>query len=1155
MNGTTAVNDASAGVLLVGSGYGALKVAEDLAQAGVRVVWATRAHHFLELPESLKRIPDWPEDLDFQFRPLYLRVTRHPLVTPLTQTRLTALEPASGGFRAVLEQDPIYIDYDLCTGCGRCIEVCPLAEAGRPPLTRTPPYCPSRALELDKRQTPPCRLNCPLGINVQAYLALTAAGRFQEALDVIREDNPLPGVCGRVCDHPCEAACRRGELDEPVSICAVKRFLADYEAAAASNTSARPTPAFAAMAGPAPDARPTPGPSRAQSGRVAIIGSGPAGLTAAYYLAREGLQPTVFEALPAAGGMLRWGIPAYRLPRAVLEAEIEAIVQEGVELRLGTRVGLDVTLEELQRDFDAVLVATGAARSAEFAVPGADAWGCFGAIEFLRAHHQGQTPEVGRRVAVVGGGNSALDAARTALRLGAEVTVFYRRACEEMPAEESEVAAAQAEGVRFEFHCSPTRVLVEKAGPREPGRVVGLELVRMRPGEDDESCRPRPVPVPGSEFQVAADTVIYAIGQATDLDFWRQLQDWDQARGTISVDTSLRTGHPKLWAAGDVVTGPSTVVSSMAQGKKAAKVISEHLTGRPAAIRDVPPRPHGCGEHDPIADDLPQLPRQEMALRQPRVRRKDFEEVALGLTEEQVLAEARRCLQCAVCCECSSCVEVCSHIGAIDHDRQARRLEFTPAAVIVADERELPSQDHRERPGVFFIAGTTDDLLSVMVAGSAAAGKALTLAKPAPSRPLPASVRPREKSAETRLGIFLCTCNGTLAPPAVLARILEMAAHVPEMIHTQLLVSACHPNGSKDIADAVRRHRLNRVILASCACCPLEFQCISCNDQRNRTRLHLFDEQGLDRSSFEMINLRDHLAGGHFTEAELVRRAQDLLRGALLRMRYLGPLRQGVTEMGKNVLILGATQIGVSAALNLDLQGFRVRLVDSCKVAAEGARPAGERHSGGIGDVTPSLRAALERSGVNRIEHAVIQKISGHIGDFKVKALVGDRKVTWQADVVCLTDERVLSLAIPEDLAGLKKFYRYNFAFFHSPQPGLYRVLPRTLTRVNEFEAGAALAAQVARGSAEAFLKDHELSPKVDPDRCRGCGRCVEICPFDAVRLRPGSNGAYVAEVLRYNCVGCGGCVGRCPVTAMDMPYFSNKLLEEMLVGTLRGGS
>jgi heterodisulfide reductase subunit A-like polyferredoxin len=514
------------------------------------------------------------------------------------------------------------------------------------------------------------------------------------------------------------------------------------------------------------------------------------------------------------------------------------------------------------------------------------------------------------------------------------------------------------------------------------------------------------------------------------------------------------------------------------------------------------------------------------------------------------MAEARRCLQCSACCECRSCEEACAEVGAIDHFREPRRLEFISPAVIVVDDQEMPPGRHDELPGLLRLGEFNQDIMTMMVAGSASAGRALALAKPLRSVTAPEPPPTRSLSQGTRLGIFLCTCNGTMAPAPVLARILEMAARVPEMAHTQLVFSACHPRGSAQIADAVLKHELDRVILASCACCPLEFQCISCNDQRNRTRIHLFDEHGLDRSMFEMINLRDHLSGDHFTEADLIRRAQDLFRGALIRMRYLGPLRQGVTEIGKDVLILGASEIGVSAALNLDLQGFRVRLVHRCgtaeRPAAAAARPPGP-------ETMAALDAAVTGGGIDHVPEAIIDEVSGHIGDFRVRASVDGKPLVWHADIVCLTDENVLSLAIPEDLAGLKKFYRYNFAFFHSPQPGLYRVLPRTLARVSEFEAGAALAAQVARGSAEVFLKDHELSPRVDPDRCRGCGRCVEICPFDAVHLRPDGSGAYTAEVLRYNCVGCGGCVGLCPVTAMDMPYFSNRLLEETLADALQG--
>ena len=1109
-------------VLLLGSGYGALKVAEDLAQAGIPVIWVTRAQHFLELPKGVEQVPEWPIDLNFQFRPLYLRVTRHPLVTPLTRARVSSLEKIAEGYRVVVDQDPIYVDYDLCTGCSRCMEVCPLERQGRLPLSRTPAYCPSRALELDKRKISPCRLECPLGINVQAYMALTAAGRFEEALDIIKEDNPLPGICGRVCHHPCEASCRRAELDQAVAICDVKRFLSDYQAEHGSDLEGR-----ASRVSPAE-------PSRKE--RVAIVGSGPTGLTAAYYLAKAGFGVTIFEALPEAGGMLRWGIPSYRLPRNVLDGEIQDILAMGVELKCNSRIGKEIRLEELDREFDAIFLAAGAQKSAVLGISGNDTDGCFGAIELLRAFHSREKIDVGKKVAVIGGGNSAIDAARIAVRLGADVTIFYRRERQDMPAQETEIASAEAEGIQIEYRVGPTRVLTQN------GKASGLELVRMELGEEDDSGRRRPEPIAGSEFQVGADTIISAPGQSPHLDFLTDGSGVEVSLNTIRVDNGLKTRNPKIWAGGDVVTGPSAVVASMAHGRIAAGKIIEHLTGLPSPFAELPFRLRGAGEYTTISEDLPQQPRQEMALRQPKVRRRDFEEVGLGLTMDQAMAEARRCLQCSACCECRSCETVCSDVGAIDHLRTPTSFEFFSPGIVVANDQEMPAVNFNELPGIFRAGEFKADLMRLMNTGSACAGQAIALALPLRSKAIPEPIRSAKLPDEVRLGVFLCTCNGTMAPSSVLTRILELAAKGPEVAHREMIFSACHPRGSDRIAAAVKEHRLTRVILASCACCPLEFQCISCNDQRNRTRIHLFDEHGLDRSSFEMINLRDYLSVEDLSEEEMVHRARDLYREAFIRTRFLGPLRQGVTEIGKNILILGGSETGISTALNLDLQGFQVRLVHRCQLPKSPP-------------ITTSVSARSMIAGQNIVheDYATIEEISGHIGDFKIKARVDGKPVRWRADIICLTEENVLSLAIPEDLIGLKKFYRYNFAFFHTPQPGVYRVSSLTLSRLNAFEAGAALAAQVARAAAEVFLKDHELSPRVDPERCRGCGRCSDICPFDAIHLRSNKQGTYTAEVLRYNCVGCGGCVGRCPVTAMDMPYFSNRLLEEIVSGVLEG--
>jgi len=1044
------------------------------------------------------------------------------MVTAMTHARIEAIKRGPDGYRAVIVQDPVYIDYDLCTGCGRCMDICPLKNTSHPPLQRTPAYCPSRALDLDKRKMSPCRAQCPLGVNVQAYMALTAASRFEEALAIIREDNPLPGICGRVCHHPCEDACRRSMLDQAVAICSIKRFLADQE-----------------LAKGRPHLPVTLKPRREE--KVAIVGGGPAGLSAAYFLNREGFRVTIFEAHHEAGGILRVGINAFRLPRTILNEEIQAIIDAGVEIKTGTPVQ---SIKDLfNRGFRSVLLSTGAHRDLRLNIPGEEVEGVYGALEMLKNLNTGKDPNVRGQVVVIGGGNSAIDAARSSVRIGAEsVTICYRRKRSDMPAHTSEIKGALEEGVKIEYLVAPVRIV------RRKGKVWGLTMIRMKLRGIDKSGRRKPEPITNSEFFQPADTVIIATGQKphvgeTVLD-GRFLVD---KGGRVSVDTNFSTSHPGVFAAGDVVTGPATVVGSMAQGRHAAARVVEYLTGIFPSWGLPPDESLGTGEHVEIAKDAPRKFRPKMSQRQARERKVDFEEIELGFTANQAVAEAQRCIQCRSCAECRICESVCSEIGAIDHFRPSRTLSITSPAVIVASDEEVAHLALPDQEGVYRVGDLrrATDLVNVLIAGSASAGQSMAECAPlrvakAPERPL--SV---EHDRDLRFGVFTCTCNGTLAPQGVLERIRDMGARMPGVIHSELILSACHPRGADRIAAAVHTHALNRVVLASCVCCPLEFQCISCNDQRNRARIHLFDRLGLDRSRFETINIRDHLGTADSSEDVLLERMRDFLREAFIRARFMGPLRQSVTKIGNRILILGGSEVGLSCAMNLDMQGFKVRLVHRCAIHEEPELPEEIR-------ARPVTRIAGKY--ITHVDEAAIEGIKGHLGDFTVTVRENGVRKHFSADIVCLADLNVLSLAIPVGMFGLKKFYRYNFKFFHSPQIGVYRVMPRTLKRVTAFQAGAALAAHVATTAAEAFLKDHELSPRVDKDRCRGCGRCVEICPFDAVRLVANERGFYTAEVLRYNCVGCGGCVGRCPVTAMDMPYFTNRLLEEIVAETLAGG-
>lgn len=432
----------------------------------------------------------------------------------------------------------------------------------------------------------------------------------------------------------------------------------------------------------------------------------------------------------------------------------------------------------------------------------------------------------------------------------------------------------------------------------------------MELGEKDDSNRRRPIPILGSEFQAEADTIISATGQSPNHDFMMDGISTVGYRKTIQVDDGLKTRNPKIWAGGDVVTGPSTVVASMAHGRIVAGKIIEYLTGLSSPIAELPVRMRGVGEFTTISEDLPQQPRQEMALRQPKVRRRDFEEVGLGLTTDQAMAEARRCLQCSACCECRSCETVCSDIGAIDHFRTPTSFEFFSPSIIVADDQEMPVVNFNELPGIFRAGEFKADLMSLMNAGSACAGQAIALAKPLRSRAVPEPMRSAKLADEVRLGVFLCTCNGTMAPETVLTQVLELARKGPEVAHVEMIFSACHPRGSDRIAAAVKGHRLTRVILASCACCPLEFQCISCNDQRNRTRIHLFDEHGLDRSSFEMINLRDTLSVEDLSEEEMVHRSQIFFGRLLSGLVSSVPSVRGLPKLERTSLSLAVLKPG-----------------------------------------------------------------------------------------------------------------------------------------------------------------------------------------------------------------------------------------------------
>ncbi len=472
--------------------------------------------------------------------------------------------------------------------------------------------CPSHACEALAPVS--CSSACPAHVNVPEYVALVAEGRFADALDLIRRRNPFASVCGRACHHPCEMFCRRGEVDEPVAIRHLKRFVTD-------RVKAPGTP---------PQWQ---GPRR---GRVAVVGSGPAGLTAAYFLALMGREVKVFEARDVIGGMLAVGVPEYRLPRDVLQRDIDYIRRAGVEIETGHPVESVQALRDA--GYDAVFVAAGAHRSYRLDISGEDSQGVHDAVAYLRQAAMGQLGETPGRVVVIGGGNAAIDAARTALRLGAEaVTVLYRRTRAEMPAIRDEIEEAVMEGVDFRFLVTPVEFLTEN------GRLRAVRCTEMELGEADEGGRRRPVPRDGAEQTFEADQAIVAIGQRPELGFASAGGHLTVSRGRAVVDPVTQHGGGGLFVGGDAVTGPATIVEAIAAGQRAAQAIDVFLGGEGELPAD-----HGwASPGKPEPDESPDAARRRpIRARSPRKRIGDFEEVVKGYTLRAACDEARRCLRC-----------------------------------------------------------------------------------------------------------------------------------------------------------------------------------------------------------------------------------------------------------------------------------------------------------------------------------------------------------------------------------------------------------------------------------------------------------------------------------------------------------------------------
>jgi len=714
-------------VLVIGSGIGGMESSIKLADMGHKVLLVEKEASVGGRMILLSKVFPTLDCASCISGPKMSSTINHPNITTKNYSEVMGIERDAGGlFHAKVKENSTFIDWAACTGCSQCETACTVAVpdqfnydlvARRAAYIAFPQAVPKKAV-IQRAGTSPCIDTCPAGIKAHGYVSLIRSGKYEEAFQLVLDATPLVGTLGRACYAPCESECSRGDLEAAIPIRRLKRFIADRH--------------YAQVDGPGIEL------PESNGKRVAIVGSGPAGLTAAWQLARLGYQVRILESQAQPGGFLRHALPTYRLPQEVVEQDIANVTALGVEIVCSTPVH---DLEALKaQGYDAVLLATGTPLATSLGVPGEESDGVLTGLDYLRKVSLSEAPDLtGKRVVIVGGGNVAMDTARTARRRGAlEVTVAYRRGREEMPAHVAEVDDAEKEGIAFEFLVAPVSVV--SAG----GKVTGLRCQKMVLGQPDPSGRRRPEPVAGSEFVIGCEAVISAIGMAPDHAPYEGLTTL--AKGNrITVDpTTLQTEVPYLFAAGDVTTGPSDITRAVGAGRRAAFTIDNFVQGRALGIfpalddllgvvdkKEVLARQTTYTERKPVAGGITFSPAPC-----------DFGELEPAMTEAEARAGAAGCLDCGVCSECQECVKACP-ADAIHFGKRDKTTDFTVGAVVVSTGYKLFAADLKPEYGygtyANVITGTQMDRLL------------------APTRPFNTILRPGDGKVPDRIAYVSCT--------------------------------------------------------------------------------------------------------------------------------------------------------------------------------------------------------------------------------------------------------------------------------------------------------------------------------------------------------------------------------------------------------------
>jgi len=1103
------------GALIVGGSVAGLQAALDLADSGIEV-------HLLESSSFIdnKSASTVPRHL---LNARILEVSKHSNVTVWTDTSINHVEGNVGRFQVELRRLPRYVDLTKCTGCKDCIEACPVTVPGKEHkavyiLEGSQPEC----AVIDKMGKSPCADACPGGIHVQGYIALIAQSRFQEALDLIREAIPFPGICGRICIHPCEVNCRRKEVDTPVAIRQLKRFIADWEL---KNVGKNHTKR---------NSNPLP---VKNANQVAVIGAGPAGLTTAYYLAQKGYKVSVFEKLPFAGGMMAVGIPAYRLPRDILNTEIKVIEKMGVEIKTGVTFGKEITLEGLKSDgFQAVFLATGLHGSRKLGVEGEDSEGVLHGVPFLRDIALGREVSLDNKVIVIGGGNVAIDVAMTARRLGSkDITIVCLETREEMPAWGYEIEEALEEGVKIITCYGPGRFL------EKDSRFAGIEFKRCTCVFDDK-CNFNPQYDENDLQILESDTAIIAIGQMGELDFAEDEKISISPQGGLEVDPmTLQTSIPWVFAGGDAVYGPKSVIEAIASGKEAADSIDRYLKGQDLKegritnllyekpdkaetdinIKDMQYKRRLGGAYEvPIArrdlteDELLPKPRIPVPTLPIQERITSFAEKEMGYSKSQAIAEAQRCLVCGPCSECVACEQACK-AKAINHEQREKITEMDIGAIIYADDPEqfarLPLTEGR---GVYLVPPESP------IMGSAAAAKAMADLF-TERRHILIPSHSVSFDEPVRIGVFICRCGDLIASVIDTEAVRKRAAARPGVVHAVVLPFSCSSDDARAIYKDVEAHKLNRVVLAACSCCSIDQVCYSCTFQRIRCKSNLglfgpqsaiskqpttiFDVDKMVFPSFEFVNIREQCAWPHAENSQAATdKSAALIAAAVARARTITARQVESLLLERSALIVGNSKAKQTCHETLNNQGIKSWYVKSM--------PAQIRHDFGHYMLTCNGR-------------------------------------TWQASALVLAPknaEEEKQLIAAFDTNGHQPGIHSTWMGIDTQRPGVFHCDPAMDPEI----AGTAAASRVIAWLGRTLKSSEPIKAVIDPERCRACGTCIKFCEFGAPQL-VGEEFQRTSRIDSNICTGCGICAAHCPSDAITAGYSTDIQLEAMLDAVL----